>query len=820
MEELETLGEGSGPRADVGPRPRSIDQLRRENAELQRLLLELTKPQASVRQELETLDTQSFLAAFYSERGLQSPTVATSLEPDSSEPEPLVVSPPPPLKKGGVGGKSNVLPLAKVTHTSASGQPAGLSALPEQIRGREQETRQPRHKLHDDLVKEIAWRPAGTTSRHESKPALDKDSLRLRQRGANRSTSPNPVSVLPRIGRAPPPPAPGQMPANVNRSLSLKTAPAAAARSARPSAQQLQRQGQGRRSSSPASRAEGEAYTDAEADEGAWTGTGTGAGAGAGAGEDVGYLLEPSETDAYLSKLFGSSGGGGGGGGGSALSTTASASASASASATTGTGTVTSTGTGTATAGGTASSLSEPGLPSSSNPTTATTTTAALGTDTDTDTVTGADADADAETEAEAAAAAATATTAPPPLIYSSDWVIAPAPAAPLDPAGLSTVSCELVDGLGRRPLVLALLASRRAAWKVDAVQLYDPQLLLAPLPPPPDRLVIRAFDPLEPGSSEASVSVNYRSMTLLLNELVAKHPALDIASAFQPTSLEWWRLHMRFTLKLRQKPHGALMLKISPQAVERLAVSLAAETRRVGLPLITAEADLGRWVVQAHAQRPRTVSALGPGPGPGETGAGAAGRGGAAEGRGRSPGPRSKSRSKSRSRSRSRSRSKSRSRSRGESQPPAGSRAGPESPEQGQDTLLLDHSLDNNDDDDDGGGFADTDASPAASPTGNAAAFATTTTATATATATATTLQVGSPSGGKHGQPGPKSELVARAAIKKGRETHSSSHKFRTRPLTDTELVLLKSPLAVPLVTEAMRREGERIRKQMMGEH
>jgi hypothetical protein len=67
---------------------------------------------------------------------------------------------------------------------------------------------------------------------------------------------------------------------------------------------------------------------------------------------------------------------------------------------------------------------------------------------------------------------------------------------------------------------------------------------------------------------------------------------------------------------------------------------------------------------------------------------------------------------------------------------------------------------------------------------------------------------------------PQPASEKVAREAIRKGRETHSSSHKFRNRPMTDTELSLLHSPLAVPLVTAKMKREGERIRAMQLAAH
>jgi hypothetical protein len=70
-------------------------------------------------------------------------------------------------------------------------------------------------------------------------------------------------------------------------------------------------------------------------------------------------------------------------------------------------------------------------------------------------------------------------------------------------------------------------------------------------------------------------------------------------------------------------------------------------------------------------------------------------------------------------------------------------------------------------------------------------------------------------------GSPTPKtpvSEKVAREAIKKGRELTSSSSKFRNRPMTDTELSLIHSPFAVPLVTDKMKKEGERIRRAQMG--
>jgi len=64
-------------------------------------------------------------------------------------------------------------------------------------------------------------------------------------------------------------------------------------------------------------------------------------------------------------------------------------------------------------------------------------------------------------------------------------------------------------------------------------------------------------------------------------------------------------------------------------------------------------------------------------------------------------------------------------------------------------------------------------------------------------------------------GMPPPRSEAIIRAAIIKGRETVSSSTKFRNRKITDIEIALFSSPFGVPLVTDAMKRKGEEIKRE-----
>jgi len=719
------------------PRPRTIDQLREENALLQRLLVELTAPQPTVREELESLDTRSFLKAFYSQRvqpietGTEDSADAATVD-NVSEPH-IPASPKMP----------------KITRTCASGQPAVFSAFPEEIRGREQDTKQPRRKLHDDVTKEIAWRPAGTTSRHESKPALDKDSLRLRQRGANRSTSPNPISVLPRIARAAPPPTPGQMPSGINRYLQGPS-PASASR---------QQQRQRRRSNSPPAVAMDKQLRllhqapDPDLDEGYFVGGAT------------------TEVDSYLSKLFGTQGQPAVGD--SRFVDTVSSDA-----------------------------MTEPPHATATATTMSSSSAAAVSTSASGTAMVTATGDSE-ETEGEVAQSAVT--TAEP--VYS-DWFIAPAQRAvplglPVDPSELCPVSCDLVDGLSpNRPVIVAILASRRAAWKVDAVQLYDPQLFLAPLPPPPDKIVIRVLDPIDK-AAEASVNVNYRFMTLLLNDLAARHPALDVASHFYPASLEWWRDNARFTIKLHLKPNGSFIVKISRQLLEKLVVTRAAAKSVLGLPVLRSDRDLGNWMCAARESSSTSSAA--------RAGAGSSSDAAALTGTTSSPSATATRGGRARTRGKSSGRGKSESKSRSPSPPKhlADMAAAPEVDADvatltvlgiesglGLEIGLPEESIE--------GGETETDEPLLVDVAYEGAE-----------SEDRLALQ---PASGSPTPKTPVSEKVAREAIKKGRELTSSSSKFRNRPMTDTELSLIHSPFAVPLVTDKMKKEGERIRRAQMG--
>lgn len=703
------------------PRPRTIDQLREENALLQRLLVEMTAPQPTVREELESLDTRSFLKAFYSQR-VQPIETGTEDSADAATAD--NVSEPPKMPK--------------ITRTSASGQPAVFAAFPEEIRGRQQDTKQPRRKLHDDVTKEMAWRPAGTTSRHESKPAIDKDSLRLRQRGANRSTSPNPIAVLPRIARAAPPPTPGQMPPGVNRYLQGPS-PASASR---------QQQRQQRRSNSPPAVAVDKQLRqlhqapDLDLDEGYFVGGAA------------------TEVDSYLSKLFGTQGQP------AVIDSRFIDTVLSEAMTETPHATASTTVTSAVSASGMAVATAE-------------------------------------ETEGEGAQSVATTSE----LVYS-DWVIVPAQRAvpsPVDHSELSPVSCDLVDGLSpNRPVIVAILASRRAAWKVDAVQLYDPQLFLAPLPPPPDKIVIRVLDPID--NAEASVNVNYRFMTTLLNDLVARHPALDVASHFHPTSLEWWRDNARFTIKLHLKPNGSFIVKISRQLLEKLVVTRAAAKSVLGLPVLRSDRDLGNWMTAAR-ESSSTSSAVRAGGGSSSSDAAVL------TGTTSSPSPTATRGGRARTRGKSSGRGKSESKSRSPSPPNHKTvDMAATAPEVDADVATLtvlgmhsglgleiglpEESIEGGETETDGPLLVDVACEGRESEERLA-------------------LQAAP------GSPTPKtpiSEKVAREAIKKGREHTSSSHKFRNRPMTDTELSLIHSPFAVPLVTDKMKKEGERIRRVQMG--
>ena len=100
----------------------------------------------------------------------------------------------------------------------------------------------------------------------------------------------------------------------------------------------------------------------------------------------------------------------------------------------------------------------------------------------------------------------------------------------------LFPVSSQLLRGLkgtiGHRPMVLTLLASKRALWKATAAQQFDPHLHLAAYPPPPDKIVVNLFDvgtiSLTAGDKycpqQSSFVINVREYTGLLYELVERY--------------------------------------------------------------------------------------------------------------------------------------------------------------------------------------------------------------------------------------------------------------------------------------------------------
>ena len=700
-----------------------MDQLREENAMLQRMLLELTAPQPAVRRELESLGTSSFVKAFYTTRVEKRVIELCELDEGSAV-------------AGGVDWQQQheeteerrPSSRPKITRTSANGQPPMFAAFPEEIREREQDMRHAkREKVHEDKVRELHWRHAGTSSRNDSKPALDKESLRLRAKGRDRSASPNPVSLLPLIARSAPPPTVGQFPSGTNRSLLV--APSSASPGGKRAAKPQKLTGAGRESpSAKAGRAQQPPPNSEEI---------------GGEYDDVSFVVDSdarTEVDDYLAKLFGRSGS-----------------------------------VPVATRPGTTASSPSRGAPTGSWGG------AALEEQEEGEQTWGvleerrsreenAMATADAQPSFEETEAEAEAEASPKGPRYS-DWTIPPPQQAalPPDPSQLSPVSCELVEGMHRRPIVVTLLASRRPAWKVEAVQQYDPDLLLAPYPAPPDRLVIKVTDPVD--SHSASVNVNYRSMTALLYDLIARHPTLEIGAHFFPSSLDWWRAHAKYTVVLKARPDGTLMLSLSKLLVERLVVSLAAAVNIEGLAAVSNESDLSGWFCVPPAAAPRSSSPT------------SSSRKVAASTH-KAQSKKSKRASKSRSRSRSPSTSK------------------PLSHVQEQEQEQEEE------------GIIDTEESLGLEPLTLSIDAAETEAEDALATSSPC-----SPSALECPKL-PTAELVARQAIKKGRETVSSSHKFRTRPLSDSELSLIHSPFAVPLVTAAMKREGERIRAKQMASH
>lgn len=387
------------------------------------------------------------------------------------------------------------------------------------------------------------------------------------------------------------------------------------------------------------------------------------------------------------------------------------------------------------------------------------------------------------DTNTSSAEAAPTTTTttasAASPASYLP-WKIAPhVPVTPLavpTPAlsdaefkELSPVCSQLVDGLYKRSVVVSLLASRKPAWKVDAVQLYDPRLYLAPVPPPPDRMVIKVSDVVE--STEVHCVVNVREYVQLLYDLVDKHPTLDIASHLQPSSLDWWRESMRYVIKLRSKPDGSLLVKISKGHMEKLCVSRAAGVGIEGLEVIDSESDLSEWMAafymrlaakerEAKERAERDASLAVP----------------PREPRGPVLGPTSASPKKGHGR---------RDKKRG-----GGSSKAPRSPVEGENDQ------------------ADVRANT------QSPAY------TQTQTASDDCNQDADGRGDATFPEGPilahvppalpkisVTEAVARKAITDARFQVSSSSKFRSRPLSDVEISLISSPFAIPLVTEKMKR-------------
>jgi len=715
-----------------------MDQLREENAMLQRMLLELTAPQPAVRRELESLGTSSFIKAFYTTRVEKRAVELSELDEGSA-----VAAGNDWQQQQEETDELKTSSRPKITRTSANGQPPMFAAFPEEIREREQEMRHvKREKVHEDKVRELHWRHAGTSSKNDSKPALDKESLRLRPKGRDRSASPNPVSLLPRIARSAPPPTMGQFPSGTNRSLLV--APSSASPGGKRAAKPQKLAGAGRES--PPAKA-GRAQLPPPSSEELGVDF-----------DDASFVVDSdarTEVDDYLAKLFGSSG---------AVpaatrpGTTASASTSPSRGRGGGLGELAGSWGGAALEEGAEEGAQTWGVLEERH-------------SREENAMAAADAQPfSEETEAEAEAEAA------PQGPRYTDWVIPPPPQAslPPDPSQLAPVSCELVEGMHRRPILVMLLASRRPAWKVDAVQQYDPDLLLAPFPAPPDRMVIKVTDPVD--SHSASVNVNYRAMTTLLYDLIARHPTLEVSAHFFPSSLDWWRAHAKYTLVLKTRPDGTLMLSLSKLLVERLVVSLAAAVNIEGLAAVSNESDLSGWFCAPPAAAQRSSSPS------------SSSRRAAASSR-KTQSKRSKRASKSRSRSRSPSSSKPASQQQQQQQPEQ------QEQEQQEEVVDLEESL----------GLEPLTLSIDAAETEAEDAHA--------------TASPSSPSA-LDGLKLPTAEIVARQAIKKGRETVSSSHKFRTRPLTDSELSLIHSPFAVPLVTAAMKREGERIRAKQMASH
>ena len=784
---------------------------------LQRLLMELTRPQASTK-DYETMKTSDFLKAFYEDRQLGS----APLQPQQQELQDQMQMQVYPSPQQGFGAykpshNPNLLAPAKIPHTASSGAaPYSTSTTHDEL-------------LHEARIRELTWKHAGTQSVHRSLQVTESESLRLRPKGDARSGAVDPVAVLPQITRQPLQFRPSP---NTNRSLDPSGPPQYA-----PSPGRTKSRGRGSsapgaspsrsppRSPSPAA---GRASSPATPGRMGVLAPGqlaplllgppspsscrpstsiplspinrppTSASLGRARGpasptSSRGATPDPSlsslgefrtEIDDYLSQLFA--------GGAPPLS-------------------VPPYGMGLSLE----ASLEGPEGRKSPAPAFPTVYEAAEGEYVDSEGGAAAERGegqqdeyhqatdtsnlASATSTLTATAAAVLTTTSASATVYLP-WKIAPhiptppagtavaasslAPPVPTDAdlKELQPVCCQLVEGLYRRAVVVSLLASKKPAWKVDAVQLYDPRLFLAPIPPPPDKMVIKVSDIIE--STEMHVTINVREYVQLLYDLVDKHPSLDIASHLQPSSLDWWRDAMRYVIKLRSKPDGSLLVKISKGNVERLVVSRAACVDIEGAQLIGGDCDLTAWMAafysrfasrekEARERAEREALVAVP----------------AKEPRGPVLGPATASSpgKKVRSKKRAGSPTKAAAHSGGRRDSPPCPQDDGEPTTGSRGNSPTDPLCAEDDDESPEGGPGEAAMAPSAVPLVRSSSL-------------------------------PKisaTEVVARKAITNARINVSSSSKFRSRPMTDIEIALIHSPFAVPLVTEKMKREKERIQRE-----
>jgi hypothetical protein len=186
--------------------------------------------------------------------------------------------------------------------------------------------------------------------------------------------------------------------------------------------------------------------------------------------------------------------------------------------------------------------------------------------------------------------------------------------------------------------MVLTLLASKRALWKVSGAQQFDPHLHLAAYPPPPDKIVVNLYDvgTVNPGGGDkynpqqASFVVNVREYTGLLYDLVDRYRqreekerqegienlssvgdelapvppyASTVPQVFAPSSLEWWSHHLPSVVVVRAKGDGSLMVRISKASIEKLVqaavhdvLDLPPTGWRAPASLVDSGATIAQW--------------------------------------------------------------------------------------------------------------------------------------------------------------------------------------------------------------------------------